>query len=180
MNALILDKSYPSPLLGQMRGQKIIKQLSEPLFPALENFCDLEELDLIAVGTGPGSYMGVRAAATIAKTLAFAKDLPLIEFPSPLAFLPPGYEGHFVFVGDAKMGQLFILTGEVRKGQVPIISPPQLIAPADLDLTGMDFIVGDGFLPPEPNLDWVALYVHEQWTQGKTLDANSLTLTYLR
>ena len=176
MKVLILDNSTHSPFLAQLSGQKIVTQLSAPLFPTLQNFCDLDTLDLIAVGIGPGSYMGMRSAVTIAKALSYAKGIPLVEFPSPLAYLTPGYQGHFAFIGDAKMGQFFLLTGTVYPNQVPTISAPQLVSPEDLALEGFDFIVGPNHLPPTLNLEWLPLYLSQQ----KTLDANSLALTYLR
>jgi tRNA threonylcarbamoyladenosine biosynthesis protein TsaB len=39
-------------------------------------------LDLVAVGTGPGSYTGVRVGVSFGKTFAFAANLPVIGVPS--------------------------------------------------------------------------------------------------
>ncbi len=185
MKGLIIDTSRDPAILGLIQGgivEKMVliegaKNLSATLFPALETFCKIKDLDYIAVGVGPGSYMGIRTGATIAKTLAFAANLPLIEFVSPLAFLPKNQAGSFAFIGDAKMGQLYVLTGDTGSRQ---ISSPQLMTPDELQIGEKDFIVGPGYLDPEPNLDLVAIEVQNRFLQKNFSNIASLELTYLR
>src|SRR5699024_12406680 len=42
----------------------------------------LDDLDRIAVAKGPGSYTGLRIAATVAKSLAWTKDIELVGVSS--------------------------------------------------------------------------------------------------
>jgi tRNA threonylcarbamoyl adenosine modification protein YeaZ len=182
MTALIIDTSQNLSLLGLGEEKKITNSLflegrSTSLLPALEEFCDFKKLLYIAVGTGPGSYMGIRTAATVAKTLSFALEIPLIEFASPLAFLPM-QEGTFTIVGDAKMGQLYVLSGETKDGNVHNLTPPNLIA-LETFKSSTDFVLDlQGRL--NPNLHWACAYAHEQFIQGNILDAHTLKLSYLR
>ncbi|WP_128895746.1 tRNA (adenosine(37)-N6)-threonylcarbamoyltransferase complex dimerization subunit type 1 TsaB [Longirhabdus pacifica] len=65
---------------------RLVPQIQEQL-----QACDLtlEDIDGIIVGQGPGSYTGVRIAVTVAKTLAWSKQIPLIGVSS-LASLARG------------------------------------------------------------------------------------------
>lgn len=56
---------------------------SETFFPLLEEFFEqantnLNEIDVIGVVTGPGSFTGIRIGLSIAKTFAFAKNLQCV------------------------------------------------------------------------------------------------------
>ena len=190
MKGLLIDLSSDTAILGLTEKDQITKiqylegakNLCSTFFPALQAFSTLDDLTYIAVGTGPGSYMGIRTATTIAKTLSFATGLPLIEFCSILAFIPSPLEGSFVFVGDAKMGELYIITGEALNGKIRSISKARLISPQELDFytENKDFIIGKNHLLPQIHLEWVSSYVFDQWVQGKTLESSELQLHYLR
>lgn len=176
MTGLIIDTSRDPAILGLVKNgqvEKIVlikgsKNLSSTLFPLLQSFCKLKDLSYIAVGVGPGSYMGIRTGATIAKTLAYASNLPLIEFASPIAFLPKDLNGPFSFIGDAKMGQLYVMTGIARDGRIYEFSTPQLIS-SECEISIL-----------EPNLDWVAPEVHNRFIEKNFSNIASLELTYLR
>lgn len=176
MKGLIIDTSRDPAILGLVNQDRVekttliagSKNLSSTLFPQIQSFCKLKDLSYIAIGVGPGSYMGIRTGATIAKTLAYASNLPLIEFASPIAFLPKDLNGPFSFVGDAKMGQLYVMTGVARDGRIYEFSSPQLISP-ELEISVL-----------EPNLDWVAPEVYNRFIQKNFSSVASLELTYLR
>jgi len=190
MNGLILDTSCHLAILGLLQNQEIVslnifegnKELSATLFPAIQSFCEIKNLDYISVGIGPGSYMGIRTAATVAKTLAFALNLPLIEFCSPLAFLPKGEKGSFAIIGDAKMGQLYLITGFANGSQISNLSHPSLISAEEVDslIQDKDFVVGKGYIEPKPNLEWVAFLSYTRYIQGNFSKSHDLELIYLR
>ena len=70
-------------------------------------------LDLLAVGTGPGSFTGVRIGLAAARGLALALDLPVAGV-STLDALAAGTPGA-VPVIDARRGEIFVrLSGHVR------------------------------------------------------------------
>jgi tRNA threonylcarbamoyladenosine biosynthesis protein TsaB len=92
------------------------------------------ELDALAVGTGPGSFTGVRIGLATARALAFALDLPAAGV-STLDVLAAGAPGA-VSVIDAKRGEVF----------VRLDAEPRCARPDELDLEEGTLCVGDGAL----------------------------------
>ncbi len=62
----------------------------------------LEALDFIGVGKGPGSFTGSRVGVLVAKTLNYALSTPLISFCSLLNFHPEKTPKACLLIGDAK------------------------------------------------------------------------------
>jgi tRNA threonylcarbamoyladenosine biosynthesis protein TsaB len=92
------------------------------------------DLDALVVGTGPGSFTGVRIGLATARSLAFALDLPAAGV-STLDMLAAGAPGA-VPVIDAKRGEVFaLLDGE-----------PTCTKPTELNLAAGTPCVGDGAL----------------------------------
>lgn len=65
-------------------GDRAVEELSGLMREALgEAGVTIEEVDDIAVGVGPGSYMGARAAVASANALGFALGIPITGVVSP-------------------------------------------------------------------------------------------------
>src|SRR5207253_2723317 len=92
------------------------------------------ELDVLAVGIGPGSFTGVRLGLAAARGLALALDLPVAGV-STLDALAAGAPDA-VPVIDAKRREVFVL----QDGE------PQVLAPADLEPVAGTVHVGNGAL----------------------------------
>lgn len=80
----------------------------------------------IAVGTGPGSYTGVRIGIAAGLGIALAKAAPIAGFPSVCTPAAARSGEPFTAVGDARRGALYL--AEVDNGLLE--EGPQLI-PAD-------------------------------------------------
>jgi tRNA threonylcarbamoyladenosine biosynthesis protein TsaB len=96
----------------------------------------LEQTDIshVAVGTGPGSFTGIRIGLAAARGLAFALQIPVAGV-STLDALAAGAPGA-VPVIDAKRREVFVL----------LDGSPHVLAPADLELPPGTVCVGDGAL----------------------------------
>lgn len=104
---------------------------SRYLFPAMQEGLKTlnlssQELSFIAVGTGPGSYTGMRVGASAAKGLAFGCHVPLIGLPS-LASYMPDQDGKFVVLVDAKIRGAYTLCGICEGGSVRLTSDVQAV-----------------------------------------------------
>ncbi len=98
--------------------------LFEPLRAALA--AAGERLAGIVVGTGPGSYTGVRIGIAAAQGVALSRQVPVAGVSSLLAW---GGETDYGVVGDARRGRLYM--ARVRGGVLE--EPIALIAPENFD-----------------------------------------------
>ncbi len=90
------------------------------------------DLARLAVGTGPGSFTGVRIGLAAARGLALALDLPVAGF-STLEALAAGAPGATPVI-DARRQEVFTLSG----------GEPRCLSPADLEIEEGRTYVGDG------------------------------------
>jgi tRNA threonylcarbamoyladenosine biosynthesis protein TsaB len=92
----------------------------------------MAHLDRLAVGTGPGSFTGLRIGLASARALALALDLPVAGV-STLAALAAGAPGALPVV-DARRREVFTLVG----------GAPAVLPPSELELEPGTVCVGDG------------------------------------
>ena len=108
----------------QRQGSLLLPRLLEML--AARGFA-LTDLRAVAVGTGPGSFTGLRAAMSLAKGLAFGLSLPLVGVPSLSAWLAAEPEAAAA-LGRAGARDAYLL--EAGQAEVLVRSFEEL---ADLD-----------------------------------------------
>lgn len=94
------------------RFQNAPRKHSELILPMIESLLGeaglvLNQIDAVAYGRGPGSFVGVRIAAAVTQGIAFAADLPVLPVSS-LASLAQGIGAAKVLACfDARMGEVY-------------------------------------------------------------------------
>jgi tRNA threonylcarbamoyladenosine biosynthesis protein TsaB len=119
---------------GEVLGERVSRAVrvledADELFR--ESGADRRELTGIAVGTGPGSFTGLRMGLAAARGLAFALDVPVAGV-STLAALAEGAPGALPVV-DAGRREVFTLVD----GSPALCAPQEVVA---------ELCVGDGAL----------------------------------
>ena len=142
MIRLALDTSTRLGSVALADGERILAEStlparaarSETVLPEVERLLRLggrrsEDLGSIVVGSGPGSFTGVRIAAALAKGLCFGGGLPLFAYSSLLAVAAgSGLEGNVCAAFDARRDEVY---GAAYRR----VAPPQAeIEPAALPL----------------------------------------------
>lgn len=160
MTYLILDTSTDVCLIALVKEGKIhtervfphLNLLSKNLLPCIQDLMQeaetpLSSLSFIAAGIGPGSYTGTRLGAAVAKSLAFALNIGVKPFSSPLAFLPDE-PGSFLFLIPTRPGPYFALQGEQSTERVAEHSAA-LVNEETLDVSSIDYIISPSGQIPE-------------------------------
>lgn len=137
MKILALDTSSATTSIAVAQDDDIIavRCFDAPRGRGAQLFTALEELrpqwsgaDLLALGLGPGSYNGLRAACALAAAFQLSLGLRLVTLPSP-CLLDVG-EQDYLAVGDARGGRLWLAAvhGRRLQGGISLVSPEEFAA----------------------------------------------------
>lgn len=123
MKILAFDTATAACTVAVMMGQEIRGRFeiapqrhAELILPMVDNLLadagiSLKQLDAIAFGQGPGSFMGVRIAAGVAQGLAFGVDLPVIPVSTLQTLAQTAYQqtqcSRVIAGWDARMNAIY-------------------------------------------------------------------------
>ncbi|MGR3174770.1 MAG: tRNA (adenosine(37)-N6)-threonylcarbamoyltransferase complex dimerization subunit type 1 TsaB [Candidatus Scalindua sp.] len=161
-----------------------------------------EDIDLIAVSIGPGSYTGLRIGVTCAKTLAYGLGKPVIDVPTMDVLVRNIKDDvkHICPVIDAKRKRVYACIYDRNNSKDKRITDFLFITPEELRdiLPESTLIFGDGVAPykeifaqgnitiEEDEKPGIAEAVNvarlglERYEQGDRCEINSLVPLYLR
>lgn len=152
------DKTKILHKISPMQQAKLILSMIDEALASTS--LTLDQLDAIAYGCGPGSFTGVRIAASVAQGLSFGRSLPILSISSlaamaQAAFLERQWTRLLVAV-DARTEQLYWSKYVVNAAGIAILEgeeqaclPEQIKAPEDeINWYG----IGDGWAKYEEKL----------------------------
>ena len=143
MNVLAIDTSNYSLGIALINEDQVIgeymtnmkKNHSIRVMPAIEKLmgdCEMVpgDIEKIVVAKGPGSYTGVRIGVTIAKTLSWTLNIPLVGVSS-LEVLAAGvgryFNGYVSPLFDARRGQIYTGLYQYQNGLLKSVIKDQII-----------------------------------------------------
>ncbi len=133
-------------ILEQRHAERILPMIEDLLAQAK---ISLSDLDAIAFGCGPGSFIGVRIATGVVQSLAFAQDLPVIPVSSLQALAQNAFKktgAKKIAAGwDARMEAIYWGLFEERNGFMESIKPEALSKPEDIQISSDFIAVGNAW-----------------------------------
>lgn len=163
MKILGIDSSAKSASVAVIENGKVISNFyintglthSQTLMPMLENVLNCanvaaDEIDLIAVNKGPGSFTGIRIGVAAAKGLADTKGIMTcgISTLESMAYNLVGSDCTVAAVMDARCSQVYTALFKVSDGQIERLTDDSAMAISELSelLSTYDdvVLVGDG------------------------------------
>lgn len=133
---------------------------SQTLMPMAQDMlksagCELQDIDLLAVNSGPGSFTGIRIGVAAVKGIAFALGKPCVGVSTlhSLAYNLSGFDCIACAVMDARCNQFYNALFEVNAEKISRITPDRAISATDLadELNQYSdkkiILVGDGAEP---------------------------------
>ena len=115
-----------------------------------------EEVDCLAVGIGPGSYTGIRAAISLAQGWQLAREVPLLAVSSVEGLAAQAQSqdrrGRIHIAIDAQRNEVYLATFDVSDHAIETIEPLRLASAEDVRRRAE---AGETVLGPEVNR-WAA------------------------
>lgn len=155
----------------------------------------LSSLNYLAVGIGPGSFLGTRIGVIIAKSLSYGLKIPIVGFCSLQAY-STNTLGSFFVLSDAKSKGAYLLQGEATSEgcfyeDVPALysaeelellmqKDPLFITPHQEDLLRKMPFLKNHLKQATPSFPLLCEYCYKKVSLSQTETASPLHIHYLR
>ena len=127
---------------GQLLCETVLntnKNHSQRLMPMIdvllkEAELEIENIDGVAVASGPGSFTGLRIGMTTGKALAWSLSKPIVGIPTldGIAFNVQGVTGTICPILNARRNQVYTALYKMDKGELERISDYVAVEPLEL------------------------------------------------
>jgi len=138
--ALLVDGQVTAiyQLAPREHSSLILKMIEQLLSQAK---LPIKQLDAIAFGQGPGSFMGLRIAAGVVQGIAFAHDIPVIPVSTLKAIAQRACEqtgcGQVLTAIDARMDEVYWASYRLEQGHWQLDGQECVISPDKIQLPQM-------------------------------------------
>jgi len=138
-----------------------LRHSGEFILPSITNLlqqanCKAEELKAIAFAAGPGSFTGIRLAASVTQAISFALNLPVIAISSLKLLAHKVYsetkEKDFLVMIDARMNQVYYAKFVMQSEQLQMIGEPEVANVAAITVDA-PAVSGSGLISYKSEID---------------------------
>lgn len=190
-------------LAPREHSRLILKMIDELLAQA---DLSISDIDAIAFGRGPGSFMGLRIAAGVVQGIAFAQDIPVIPVSTLKAIAHVAYEqagsNKILVAIDARMDEVYWAKYCLDDQSWSLEGEEQVISPDKLDLSDQadgwtgagtgwasyaDRLLSDSSYKPQavledcfPSAEVIAKLAVQEFRAGNMVPAAQAIPVYLR
>lgn len=217
MKILSLDSSADVGTVALCEDERLLAEMtvntgnthSESLLPTVEAVLkitgtDIDDIDLFACSTGPGSFTGVRIGVATVKGIAYGKEKPCVSVSTleALAQNLRGFNGIICPVMNARRNQVYNALFECKDSVITRLTPDRALSIDELDGELAEknmpvFLCGDGYEITEKGFKrtkaWnvpyrmrlasaysVALCAFDAFNKGEVVSDAALVPIYLR
>lgn len=197
MKGLILDTSHQAFIAVSSHGELVNSftcsaHCSSTFVQDIHQFLQslsllLNDIEYIAIGIGPGSFLGTRIGVIVAKSLSYALNIPLITFCSLEAYratVP------FAVLSDAKSKGVYLLES-YKEPQPKLLNSQELedfslknssfISPTAEPLVNkFPFLTEVNCAQTAPSLPYLCQYTYEKYLTSDPSKQVDLEIHYLR
>jgi tRNA threonylcarbamoyladenosine biosynthesis protein TsaB len=146
MTILALEFSSPQRSVAVARGGNVLAEAGETgghhgVFGMIEKVLaaakiEREQIEVIVVGLGPGSYTGIRSAISVAQGWQLAREVKLLGVSSTGAIAKQAQAekifGRVNVVVDAQRSEFYRATWEISASKCAEIKPLKIVTPAEI------------------------------------------------
>ncbi len=121
-----------------------------------------EEIDVIAVGLGPGSYTGIRAAIAVAQGWQLARGIKLLGVSSVEALAAQAQAakifGRVNVAVNAQRGEFYLAAWDISADRRAEVEPLRIVPAAEVEQrrAAAEIVLGADFPPAAASLAWLA------------------------
>jgi tRNA threonylcarbamoyladenosine biosynthesis protein TsaB len=167
MLCVAVETSTRSPSVAARDADRVVSETlagdrphASDLLPALDRLLRQlarrpDAIEVVIVGTGPGSYTGLRVGIASALGLARGSSARLVAVPSgeALAWAELEVGRRATMLLDARAGELYLARYERTQDDVRVLTAPCIVRPEELVLAEGDAIFGEVGIERAARLD---------------------------
>lgn len=158
---------------GEKSDTTLSKKANSILAKAFEETgLNIRDIDKLFIVNGPGSFTGIRVGVTIAKTIGYCLNIPLIPISELELLATTEVKGNRMAIIDARRGYVF---GAVYDENLNVIVPEKHILLEDLKQKIQNYTIID-----KDNEKINLLTMIRKHEMDKPIDAHLLNPNYLK